>query len=86
MTNQGPFKERVIINEGMLKKNMNPPPPSGERPPPPKAQVATPPPPKAPPPKNKINTYVRSGCSCNRMSNLICKAFPLGVLLFSKKK
>ena len=29
---------------------------------------------KSAPPKNKINTYVRSGCSCNRMSNLICKA------------
>ncbi|WP_158068736.1 hypothetical protein [Chlorobium sp. KB01] len=40
MINQDSFKERVVINEGALKKNMNPPPPSGERPPPPKAQVA----------------------------------------------
>jgi hypothetical protein len=37
---QDPFKgQRIIINEGTLKKNMNPP-PTNERPPAPKAQVA----------------------------------------------
>jgi len=36
---------RVILNEGTLKKSLNPP-PTGERPAPPKAQTAPPPPPK----------------------------------------
>lgn len=36
---------RVVINEGTLKKSLNPAPVT-PRPPPPKAQVATPPPPK----------------------------------------
>jgi hypothetical protein len=37
---QDPFKgQPIIINEGTLKKNMNPP-PTTERPPAPKAQVA----------------------------------------------
>jgi hypothetical protein len=33
--------QRVVINEGTLKKNLNPP-PTGPRPAPPKAQVAAP--------------------------------------------
>jgi hypothetical protein len=35
--------QRVVINEGTLKRNLNPP-PSSPRPSAPKAQVATPPP------------------------------------------
>jgi hypothetical protein len=31
--------ERIVINEGVLKKNLNPP-PTSDRPPPPKAQSA----------------------------------------------
>jgi hypothetical protein len=37
-----PKDQRVVINEGTLKKNLNPP-PASERPPPPKAQTAPPP-------------------------------------------
>lgn len=37
--------QRVVINEGTLKKNVNPP-PTSERPPAPKAQNAPAPPPK----------------------------------------
>ena len=40
MTNP-PKGQRVVINEGTLKKNLNPP-PTSERPPPPKAQTAPP--------------------------------------------
>jgi hypothetical protein len=41
-----PHPPRVVINEGALKKNVNPP-PSGSRPPPPRSQraPATPQPP-----------------------------------------
>jgi len=52
MTQPSKTEHRVLINEGTVKKNLNPP-PVGIRPPPPKAQVAvkpkaqaaTPPPP-----------------------------------------
>jgi hypothetical protein len=51
MTNPPVPEKRVVINEGTLKKNINPP-PTTPRPPPPKAQVAIPPPvpPKKPGP------------------------------------
>jgi hypothetical protein len=45
MTEDNSKDQRVIINEGTLKKNLNPP-PNSARPAPPKAQVATPPPPQ----------------------------------------
>ncbi len=45
MTQDRNDNHRVVINEGRLKKNLNPP-PIGARPPPPKAQVAPLPPAK----------------------------------------
>lgn len=42
MANKPQQNQRVVINEGTVKKNQNPP-PTGPRPGPPKAQVATPP-------------------------------------------
>lgn len=39
MTQPSKTEHRVLINEGTVKKNLNPP-PVGIRPPPPKAQVA----------------------------------------------
>jgi hypothetical protein len=39
MTQPSKTEHRVVINEGTVKKNLNPP-PVGIRPPPPKAQVA----------------------------------------------
>ncbi len=48
MTTDSPKNPRVVINEGTLKKNLNPPPKS-ERPPPPKPQTA----PASPPNKKE---------------------------------
>lgn len=44
-----PKEHRVLINEGTLKKTLNPP-PSGPRPPAPKSQIAPTPPPSPKPP------------------------------------
>jgi hypothetical protein len=52
MSNDSLKNQRVVINEGTLKKNLNPP-PTSVRPPPPRAQVA----PTSPPqPKEKGST------------------------------
>jgi hypothetical protein len=51
MTETRKSEHRVVINEGIIKRNLNPP-PIGARPPAPKAQVAPPP---QPPKKQEPN-------------------------------